>query len=440
MRQHGLLSKKPDLLLTSTRRRTAVAVLAGALALTVAACGSDSSSGDSKSGSSGSGSATPAGASALGTRNPASGQPIKIGFISDGRTPAFDNTAEITAANAVVHYLNDYQSGIGGRPVQLVTCESKADPAVAADCATEFIKDKVLLTVIGSTTATPYAWKPLHDANIPLFGYGNADKDLLSDRSSTFILSGTGSATDVPMGLAKEKNLKKVTVVAVDIPVATGYYRDTGAPIFKKAGIDLSVVPVPLGQADMTPEMTRVAGGGPTEVHIVGTDSFCIAAINGLRAASFTGPISIVDQCLTDGLRKAVGSGLKGVTVQSSVALGDDKDPSLRRWKEIISTYAGGKIKESATQAAAVYMTLSALRDALDGISGDVTSASMIQKIKSMPEKTLPAAAGLGFRCNGKADPATPAVCTRGALVTTLDAKGEPTVPYRLVNATPIEG
>jgi len=59
----------------------------------------------------------------------ATGAPIKIGVVSDGRTAAFDNTVQLRAAAAIVKYLNDYRGGIGGRPISLVTCETAGDPA-----------------------------------------------------------------------------------------------------------------------------------------------------------------------------------------------------------------------------------------------------------------------------------------------------------------------
>jgi branched-chain amino acid transport system substrate-binding protein len=410
-------------------RRAFRVVLAGAVAVVLAACGS----------SSGSSGPSAADTSALGARSPASGQPVKIGFISDGRTPAFDNTVEITSAEAVAKYLNDYRRGIGGRPIEIVSCQSQADPAKAADCATQLIQEKVALTVFGTTTSTPYIWKPLHDAHIPVFAFASGDTDLTADRDSTFTLGNVQAiSSDLPIGLAKEKNLKKVSVVALDLPVVTSFYRTTGPEIFGKAGVQLNVVPVPLGQADMTPEMSRIAAGGPTEVHIIGNDSFCIAALRGLRSAGFTGPISMVDACLTDSTRKAVGSGLDGVIVSANVAIADHNDPGIRQWQAIIETYAKGKISPDSSTGATIYMTMSALREAVDGISGDITSTSITRTIHSMKEKKLSAAAGLGFRCNGKAAAGWPAVCTRGALVAVLDGKGQPT-RYRLAGTSPIE-
>jgi branched-chain amino acid transport system substrate-binding protein len=60
---------------------------------------------------------------------------VAVGFISTGQTAAIDTTDEIKAAQAVVKYANQYLGGIGGRPIELTTCEEKGVPATAQDCA-----------------------------------------------------------------------------------------------------------------------------------------------------------------------------------------------------------------------------------------------------------------------------------------------------------------
>ncbi len=82
-------------------------------------------------------------------------------------------------------------------------------------------------------------------------------------------------------------------------------------------------------------------------------------------------------------------------------------------------------------------MTLGGLQTALEGISGDITPATVTATIKAMPESELPGAAGMKFRCNGKASAQAPAVCVRGGLSTTLDDKGQPT-EFQVLGSSPI--
>ncbi|HKE73149.1 MAG TPA: ABC transporter substrate-binding protein [Acidimicrobiales bacterium] len=415
-----------------------LAVLAAGLLLAAAACGGSDGGGDDSSGS-GSGSADAA--ALLGPRDRAEGEPVKVGVVSDGRTAALDNTMQLRAAAAVARYINEHRGGIAGRPIRLVTCESEGDPGKAADCAAELIQAKVALVVLGETTAAATVQQAVHDAHIPLFAYGSGDQSVLLDPDSTFTLaSTTAGLADLPIDVAKEHHLKKVTAVVIDVPAATGFYKTIGKEMFADAGIDLDVVPIPPGQADMAPQMTQIASGGPTVVHIIGNDAFCIAALGGLRDAGFDGPIDTLNSCINDSVRQAVGDYLKGVVMASPSPVGDRDDPGLKLLGAIIDTYGRGDIDVDNALATNMFSTMMGAREALGGLTGAVTPATITAAIKAMPETDLPGGGGLKFRCNGKAFALTPAVCTRGSLRTTLDAQGEPTLPYETVGASPIPG
>jgi len=421
-----------------TGMRRGLALVAAGLLVAAACSGSGDNGSDAGAKRSGDAAAD---AKLLGAADAATGAPVKVGVVSDGHTDAFDNTMQLRAAAAIAKYINAHRGGIGGRPIQLVTCESQGDPSKAEDCATQMIQAKVALVILGETTAATTVQKAVHDAHIPLFAYGSGDQSVLLDHDSTFTLaSATAGLADLPIAVAKENHLEKVTAVLIDVPEATGFYKTIGEGLFKDAGIDLTVVPVPPGQADMTPQMTRIATGDPTVVHIIGNDAFCIAALNGLRDAGFHGPIDTLNSCINDSVRKAVGSYLKGVVVASPSPTGDPSDPGLKLLGAIVDTYGHGGIDVGNALSTNMFSTMMGARDALDGLKGPVTPAAITATIKAMPEMDLPGGGGLKYRCSGKAFSLTPAVCTRGALITTLDAKGEPTLPYQPVGNTPIPG
>ena len=104
------------------------------------------------------------------------------------------------------------------------------------------------------------------------------------------------------------------------MPAATQIFADTTP--FKKAGLSLDVVPVALGTADMTPQMQKVVSNNPKgEVFVLGNDTFCIAAFNGLRTAGFKGTVTTITACLSDATRTAVPADfLKGIKISAIVA------------------------------------------------------------------------------------------------------------------------
>ncbi|WP_052711164.1 ABC transporter substrate-binding protein [Pseudofrankia sp. DC12] len=118
----------------------------------------------------------------------------------------------------------------------------------------------------------------------------------------------------MPIQVAKDKGLKKVTAAVIDVPAALHSAQDVAPGLFRAAGIGYELSRVAPGTADMTPQMQQVVRNGSDGVLIIGNDSFCSSAMNGLRSVGFTGTISDISQCVTDATRKAVaGSVLKGM-------------------------------------------------------------------------------------------------------------------------------
>ena len=410
----------------------ALAALTASLLLVVACGSSDANSGDNPPAD-----GTQSAAEPLGPSAPAEGAPVKIGMISDGKGPVSDLSVESDVADATVAYLNEHRSGVAGRPVELVKCEALADPAIGTDCANRMVEEGVVAVVVGSSSVVESIWEPLHAAGVPVM-FHSASGAPLGDSESTFALTDSSfSLIDFPIQVAKDEGAEKVTAVTIDVPSAIGIYQTAAPPLFEEAGIELEVVPIPPGTADMTPQMQALVAGDPGIVQVVGNDAFCIAAFNGLHAVGFTGTVTGVSQCISDRTREAVpGDVLEGMLVPATVPLGVD-NPSTRLFNAVATTY-GEDVDTSRVAALSMFTVLAAFQTATGGISGDVTPETVIAAIKAMPETDLPGAGGLRFRCNGKADATMPAVCVRGGLVTTLDSEGQPS-EYEAVGVTPIE-
>ncbi|WP_420497635.1 ABC transporter substrate-binding protein [Parafrankia soli] len=408
----------------------ALGALAGSLFL--AGCGdSDDSEGGGTAGDTGTA------AEVLGPVAQAKGDPVKIGIISDGKGPAADLSYEFKVSEATVKYLNEHRSGIAGRPIELVECEALADPAKATDCANRMVEENVAAVVVGSAGAGEQIWEPLHAAHVPVMFYTANGAGSLGDRESTFVLADQFfPLVTLPVKVAKDEGAKKVTAIAIDLPITKGLFQII-RPQLEQQGLALDVILIPPGTADMTPQMQSIISGDPGIVHVVGSDAFCISAFNGLRAVGYDGPRTAIAHCVSDATREAVpGDFLEGMTITATAPIGSD-DPAIRLFNAVVETY-GKDIDVTEAGAAAMYLTVSAFHSALEGITGDITPATVTAKIKAMPEKDLPGATGLRFRCNGKAYPASPSECSRGGLLTTLDEKGRPTT-YEAVGVTPIE-
>jgi branched-chain amino acid transport system substrate-binding protein len=423
-------------------RRAVVGVFAAVVL--VSACGSSGSSKSNASGTSGSSTTASKGVSSssveklLGAPKQATGEPVKVGVISDGRNPAADNSIEGDVAKDTFAYLDGY-GGIGGRPVKLYVCETHQDPGGATDCANQMIQNGVVAVVIGQSGVVTNVYTPLHAAHMPTFVFGVFDPNVLGDATSTFALGNPFAVlADMPIAVAKANKIKKAAATLIDVPAATSFWESEGPAQFKKAGISLDVVRIPVGAADVTPQMQRIVSSGVGLVHAIGANTTCIAVLNGLHAVGYTGKVTVVQQCVDAATRKAVpASVLKGVNVSGVAPVGGTStDPGLAIYEKEIAPKVKGHVNPGSA-GELMFISIMAFHVALEGITGDITSQNVIATAKKMPWKVLPGG-GLHFRCNGKAVPASPALCVRAGLVTVLDAKGQPTV-YKSVGDTPIQ-
>ncbi|WP_238431138.1 ABC transporter substrate-binding protein [Frankia nepalensis] len=403
------------------------ACLAGSLLIT--ACGGDG-------GESTGGPAADQSAELLGPVARATGAPIRIGIVSDGKSPVSDQSIEFAAAAAAVKYLNEHKSGIGGRPIELVECESIGDPGKTSDCANQMIEEDVVAVIGGTTSAGESLAAPLQEANMPLVVYGATGSALLLDKESTFALSDSiEGQIGVAIQAAKDAGASKVTAVVIDVPAATAVQRTIAPDEYKKAGLSLNLVTVPPGTADMTAQIQKSVADDPGLVFVIGNDSFCIGVFKSLLAVGHDGPVAAISQCVTDSTRKQIPTNfLDGMRLSAVAPVGDN--PSSQFYKAVATTYAKD-IDTSRPAGMGVFISVLALQAAVGGITGDVNPQTILTTIKTMPEMELPASAGLRFRCNGKANSITPAVCTSGGLTTTLDAEGLPTA-YQIVGAAPV--
>jgi len=379
-------------------------------------------------------------ANPLGTKNPAKGTPVKIGFVTDDKNEKTDNSIETPVANATVKWLNDYMGGIGGHPIELDRCVDLAEPGKGGDCANQMITDKVAAVVIGSNAVLENVWTPLKGAGIPVFLYGASNPAVVADPNTTFIFSnGPALLQGFPSAVAKADKSKKVSVVAIDVPAATSYFKNQGPGDFAKQGLQMELIPVAAGTADMTPQMAKLVQGNPDgTVFVIGNDAFCIAAFNGLRTAAFKGTVTSIPQCLSDATRTAVpGDFLKGMKIAATSPLDDPKNPSMKQYYAVLDKYGASNVDKSSIGGIAMYEALAGTSVATKGLKGQPTPQSIATAAKAMPWSVLPGAGGVHFRCNNKADATQPAVCTNALLAGTLDSQGK-VAKYTPVGDDPI--
>jgi branched-chain amino acid transport system substrate-binding protein len=369
-------------------------------------------------------------ANVLGTKNPAKGTPAKIGFITDDLAGTTDNSIETPVVNAATQWINQYRNGVGGHPIQIDRCVTNGEPGKSLDCANQMISDKVAAVIMGSNRNFHNSWDPLHTAGIPVFSFAAGYPAALADPASTFVFgTGTGALNALNIGAAQnmKPKSKKVSAVVIDVPAATDPYKSTLPAIFKEAGIDLQLTAIPAGTADMTPQMQKVASDNPKgPVFVLGNDTFCIAAFNGLRTAGYKGVVTAIPQCFSDATRTAVPADfLDGIQIAATAPIDNPKDPSMKQYYAVLDKFGASSVDKSRITGVSMFQGITGLNIATQNLKGDATPQSVIAAAKSMPWTELPATGGLHAQCGATIQPANPAVCMPGSLAATLGSDGK---------------
>ena len=371
------------------------------------------------------GTETTVAADPLGTPNAATGDAVKVGYITDGQSAAIDNTGERQVAEGTFKYVNEYLGGLGGHVIEPVICETKQDPALAADCATQMVNDGVVAVLWDVSGQAAAIAGPIQAAGIPMFVFATAETTINSATTS-FVLANGLSSFVFPAGIAKEKGYTKAAWIVIDVPGATGPAAALGAPIMANAGVaEVDLVNIAPGTADMGPQIQAALAKGPELVHMIGNASFCATAMQALIDAEYEGTVTMISNCIDETTIEAIGAGLKGVLV-SYAATEDPTDPDYQLFLAIIDAYGGDKIEKTGSEVGA-FSVVASFGRLMAGLTGDVTIESVLERARTAEPLPLAAAAGATFQCNGKAISIIPAACSSGLVAGELGEDGKPT-------------
>lgn len=359
----------------------------------------------------------------LGTPMPAEGDPVTVGFISEGQSEAIDNSSELVAAEAAVEYINEYVNGAGGRVVELVTCETKSTPAGAQDCVAEMASAGAVAILNGVSGQAPSITAAAADAGIPFIQYQGVDSDTMGNENSSVITNGL-SALAGPAKVAADAGDSKVGFVVIDVPAAADPLEAAAPIFFGNAGVEVEVVRIPPGTADLTPQIQAAIADGADHLSMIGDVTFCTSVLQAVDTLGFEGTITVIPQCFDENSADNVNTeGLIMPTTRTS----DPADAEYKLFLDVMKTYA----PDGATDdiAGGGFAAVVAFARAMAGHpDGEMNPDSVKTQLLEMEPAAMPL--GLdesSFQCDRTAIAITPAICSDDALVTTLDAEGQPT-------------
>ncbi len=404
------------------RRWMALAATAAAT-LTLAACGDDDASSDATS-------TTKADAAkVLGAPDKATGTPLKLGMISDGKGKIVDQSSEISAAKAAVAYLNEYRGGIAGRPVELQVCETKQTPAGATACVNEMLAAKVPVVFVGASNQGGVVASGVAKGGTVVVSDQAIEPSLFAQENSFILTNAIVGLFAAPAQTDRDAGIKRAAYVVDDVPAATEGVNSIGKAYFAAAGVDLDVVAVPIGTPDPTPQIQAAISKGAKAIHIIADSNLCTSALKAIQTLGFDGPVTGITQCFPGRPGEGLPKGAEGITLAATGATLPPKegDAAVRedfaRYEAVMARFAPGAT--TSLMAPIGYRVVSGFAAAVEGLEGDVTPTTVKRALATMKETPLPLGAGITIRCDGKQFSLGPAFCTSDALVAPLQKNGD---------------
>lgn len=399
-----------------TLGRLGLIALVPAFALATACSSSDS--GDSA------GSAIEAPASAFPDK-PATGTPIKIGLINPEGGPAISQPANREAAEATVAYANANLGGIAGHPIELVTCANKEDPASARDCANQMVEAAVAAVVVTTTGQGDSMAPIITQAGIPYLSSSGASKSELSSPNSFMLTGGFPGRLNAMASYAKEKGYTKVTAFASDNSTVVPGTKAMGGPAFQAAGIELQVVPIPLGTPDTTPQVSSGLSDDVGGVAVIGDATMCTSVVKALQTLGATQDKMLIQPCLDPSTVQAVGDAMEGAHVFTTADLTSDNEEAVL-YRSVMAKYSPGTETSGYTYTG--YQAMLGLVRAAQGVQGEPTAPAIAAALNSAKNVPLPAGDGITFSCDGTAMASMPAICSIKGVTVTIE-NGDPIDP-----------
>ena len=276
-----------------SRMRLVTTVSAAALLAALTACSSATSTGGGASSSPASSSSAALSPAASSLAPGPTGTPLKVGLLdpSGGPVPVPGVAA---GADAAAKYINGELGGIGGRPVQLVSCATDTTPESVQACANTFVSDGVVAVLDGYNQASSAALPTLTGASIPLVGmipFDSVTGAKAADR--VFFAAPQASFLIGALQAFKAEGKKSVTLALVDTPSAHQTI-DGLLPVLSKAlGITAKGIYFSATNPNFTAVAASIDAGNPDVGGLMASPSegVCTSLVKGLRQLGYHGTI-----------------------------------------------------------------------------------------------------------------------------------------------------
>jgi branched-chain amino acid transport system substrate-binding protein len=266
----------------------------------------------------------------------------------------------------------------------------------------------------------------LTGAGIPYITLSGASSEELTTPGAFALTGGYPATLAAFASYAADHGVTKLAMLATNGAGVIDAAGALGNIVFGHAGVAFEVIPVDVGTADMTPQLQSAVDGGADAIAMTGDLTFCSSFLQGYQTLALTQPRYLIATCIDPTVIDAYGSLLEG-SIMTGTTSTDTTTPDASLYAAMVATYGDGDIDPDpsvSTGQAGGVVSLLTFVNLMDGYTGDVTPAGVLDRVRTATEVPIFLGNGSTFTCDGSAISILPNVCSADVQIGTLDATG----------------
>ena len=270
--------------------------------------------------------------------------PVYIGFVNQQGGPTAVGLLATAGAQMAVNYANAELGGVGGHPIQLVTCFIASAEEEGTTCAQKFLANKKInvINLGGVAVGVQSFYSTLHGA-IPVID-GVAATPIDTTQNNAVILFGDATHILPPFGTYAKDVLHAKTAALVYPSDNAGIA--IGAAAIKQGLQAAGVTVKSVGYSESTTDLTSVltaAGAQTADMVIPYSDTAgCVNLAKSLKTLGITDPKKIVSAplCLNGQVISGLGDWPHWTYAIASSLFGDPSDPGMPPYMAVAAKYS----------------------------------------------------------------------------------------------------
>lgn len=332
-------------------------------------------------------------------------EPVKLGLINQENSLAGSFPEIRGAIQAGIAFANAELGGVGGRPIELTTCDVNVDAGISQACAQDMVQADVVALVGGIDIGSSGSIPVLNANGIPQVGGIPATPDEQRSDLMFYQSGGTAGAVAAMMKHAKDNGATKVFLTYVDFEAFSASAELYGVPAGEDLGLEVITSAFPLQGADFLPVLTKAAETGAEAVIVLAADTACVQVMRLFPEIVPDAQLYMTGACAAEEIADELGDLMDVVILNNE----GPNEPTVEGeiYQAVVDRYAVDPAGGAGTVGFRGFMNLYSLLDELgpDGI----TSEAIAELAEASFER--PNYWGYPYSCSIEQVPGLPALC-----------------------------